>query len=206
MDLSDRWPLPRAGSLRDRLLAAYAEPGRGYHDLRHLEEVLDRLDELADHGVRFDPTTVGLAAWFHDAVYDGAPGAEDRSAQWAETGLPDVGVAPAGVAEVARLVRLTERHDPGPDDPDGAALCDADLAVLASPPSRYEEYVAGVRREYAHVPEPLFRAGRAAVLRHLLARPSLFSTAHGRRSWEAVARASVSRELAALGGDAAPAG
>ena len=206
MDLSARWPLPRAGSLRDELLTAYAGPGRGYHDLRHLAEVLDRLDELADHGVRFDATTVALAAWFHDAVYDGAPGAEDRSARWAEAALPDAGVEPVAVAEVARLVRLTERHDPDPADLDGGALCDADLAVLASPPERYREYVAGVRREYASVPEPLFRAGRAAVLEQLLARRSLFTTSHGRGVWEAAARASVTRELAALVAEAGPAG
>ena len=32
--------------VRDQLLAAYATD-RGYHDTRHLAEVLDRIDELA---------------------------------------------------------------------------------------------------------------------------------------------------------------
>ena len=39
------WPLPDRTDLRDRLMTAYST-GRGYHDLRHLEEVLDRITEL----------------------------------------------------------------------------------------------------------------------------------------------------------------
>ena len=107
-DLADRWPLPDHDALRDELVAAYGT-GRGYHDLRHLAEVLDRLDDLG-----CDDVVVLLAAWFHDAVYDGRPGDEERSAQWAERALPaDLS------AEVARLVRVTEHHDPAPEDEAG---------------------------------------------------------------------------------------
>jgi predicted metal-dependent HD superfamily phosphohydrolase len=52
-----------------------------------------------------------------------------------------------------------------------------------------------VRGEYAHVADDDFRAGRAAVLRDLLAKPQLFQTAYGRASWEVAARANVAREL-----------
>ena len=51
VDLSDRWPLPDAPEVRDAVLAAYADPSRGYHDTRHLTEVLQRLDELSGQGV-----------------------------------------------------------------------------------------------------------------------------------------------------------
>ena len=188
------WPLgDELTEVRDELAAAYAT-GRGYHDTRHLAEVLDRIDELEAAGEDFDATAVRLAAWFHDGVYDGEPGAEDRSAQWAEDALrgrPEAG-------EVARLVRLTEHHRPDPDDREGCVLSDADLAILAAPPERYAEYVADVRREYAHVPDDLFAAGRAAVLRDLLAKPTLFHTAHAREHWEPAARANVEAELAQL--------
>jgi len=196
VDLIQRWPLPDAGPLRDELLAAYADPARGYHDTRHLTEVLDRLDELADAGTSFDRVPVGLAAWFHDGVYDGRPGAEERSADWAETAL--AGRDPDLVAEVARLVRLTEGHRPAADDPNGCALSDADLAILAAPARRYSEYAADVRREYAHVSDDDFRAGRAAILSDLLAKPRLFHTAYAREHWEPTARANVEAELSRL--------
>ncbi len=142
-----------------------------------------------------------LAAWFHDGVYDGRPGAEERSAQWAERAL--TGENPALVAEVARLVRLTEHHRPVDGDANGCALSDADLAILAAPAARYAEYVVAVRAEYAHVPEDAFSAGRAAILGDLLAKPHLFHTAYAREHWEAPARRNVTHEvgvLAARGG------
>lgn len=201
--LASRWPLRAAYDVRDSLLAAYAGPRRGYHDLRHLTEVLDHLDvllaEAQEHGADgVDPVAVRLAAWFHDAVYDGRPDDEERSARLAEEELSAAGLEADVVAEVGRLVRLTATHDPADGDPAGAILGDADLAVLAADPQRYAEYVAGVRREYAHVPDEAFRRGRAQVLRGLVAAPALFRTATGRLLWEERARANVEAELAAL--------
>lgn len=197
MELASRWPLPDAVGLRDGLLAAYAEPTRGYHDLRHLSEVLDRLDELAEH-TSHDREAVSLAAWFHDAVYDGRPGAEQRSAGWAEDALTAAGVPSRTVAEVARLVRLTERHRPQPHDVNAEVLTDADLAILASPPERYAQYVADVRSEYAHVPEPVFARARTRVLQELVAKPTLFHTPHAIAAWEKAARTNLAAELTRL--------
>jgi predicted metal-dependent HD superfamily phosphohydrolase len=196
MDLRDRWPLPDRPELRDRLLAAYGEERRGYHDLTHLTEVLDHVATLA--AAADDVEAVVLAAWFHDAVYAGAADDEERSAVLATEGLTAAGVAPERVAEVARLVRLTAIHRPGPGDRNGQVLSDADLAVLAADEERYAGYVAGVRMEYAHVADDDFRRGRAAVLRDLLAKPSLFHTPAARDLWEERARVNVARELADL--------
>ena len=205
MDLAERWQdlASRVGLAPDRseavgrhLLDAYGDPARSYHDLRHLAEVLDHVDELA--AVPRRPDLVRLAAWFHDETYAGAPSDEEESARSAERRLAAAGLAPAEVTEVARLVRITANHDPAPDDVDGAVLCDADLAVLARDEDGYRRYVDDVRREYAHVPDELFRAGRATVLSALLAAPTLFRTDEGRRRWERAARANVEAELARL--------
>ena len=193
MSLAGRWPLDDQLDLRDQLLAAWDRDG--YHDLLHLTEVLDRLDRLAGAGARFDATAVALAAWFHDAVYDGAADDEERSAQWAERALPA-----AYADEVARLVRMTAHHRPAEDDPAGCALSDADLGILASTRQRYAAYVAGVRADFAHVGDEDFRAGRAAVLADLAAKPSLFHTPQGRELWEEPARANLARELEELRG------
>ena len=175
-DLAGRWPIPALHDVRDALLAAWDRDG--YHDLRHLDEVLDRIDELDRAGERFDRVPVVLAAWFHDAVYDALPDAEERSAQWAERALPE---PPA--AEVARLVRMTEHHRPFPDDRNACVLSDADLAILAAPDrSATADYTAGVRREYASVGDEDFARGRAAVLRDLLDGPRLFATDAGARA------------------------
>ncbi|MCX4990161.1 MULTISPECIES: hypothetical protein [unclassified Streptomyces] len=189
-------PLPYAANLLDR----WAEPRRRYHTTDHLLAVLDHIDVLEAHGERAeDPAAVRLAAWFHDAVYlpDRSEN-EERSARLAERALTELGVGADRTAEVARLVRLTVSHDPADDDTNGAVLCDADLAVLASPPAAYAAYTAAVREEYAFVPEDAFRAGRAAVLRQLLDLPRLFRTPYGEREWARPARRNMGDELAAL--------
>lgn len=179
------------------LLGRYADPGRAYHDLRHLDEVLRNVDELAD--IARDADAVRLAAWFHDAVYDPtAQDNEERSARLAVTLLTNLRVDPARVAEVARLVLTTATHEVTEDDTDAAVLCDADLAILASGPGRYEEYTAAVRREYAHLSDADFASGRAAVLRALLAHLPLFRTPAARADWEETARANITAELARL--------
>ncbi len=196
-DLISAWPLPGGHAVRDSLVAAYADPARGYHDTQHLAEVLARLAELAENGTSFDRVPVALAAWFHDAIYDGERDAEERSAAWAEDALADL-ADPAVVAEAARLVRLTETHRPDPSDANGCALSDGDLAILAAPPERYTEYVANVRLEYSHLPDDVFAGGRADVLRDLLAKPELFQTAYALKHWEDAARTNMEAELEGL--------
>ena len=190
------WPLSDGGALRDELWAAYADPSRGYHDTVHLTEVLSRVEELHAAGEPFERLPVVLAAWFHDAVYDGERDAEERSAAWAEETLPGL-VDDAVAAEVARLVRLTETHRPTDDDRNGCALSDADLGILAAPADRYAAYVAAVRTEYAHLDDETFGAGRRVVLGELLAKPRLFHTAYAHERWEDAARANVAAELGA---------
>jgi predicted metal-dependent HD superfamily phosphohydrolase len=187
--------------LRDRLAERYREPHRRYHDLRHLQEVLQTVDDLAD--AADDVEAVRWAAWFHDAIYDvHRDDNEERSAQLAEQDLTALGLDRALVCEVSRLVRLTATHQPEDDDAIGAVLCDADLRILAADPWRHAEYVADVRAEYAHVPDPEFRAGRAAVLRGLLSSDRLFRTERAYARWEERARANLAAELRQLESDA----
>ncbi|GGR90741.1 hypothetical protein GCM10010269_32300 [Streptomyces humidus] len=188
---------PDPGPYADALLARWQEPQRRYHTLTHLTAVLDHVDELAGHAA--DPDVVRLAAWFHDAVYlpDRSEN-EERSARLAERALAEAGAPPERTAEVARLVRLTVSHDPADDDLDGQVLCDADLAILAAPPAGYAAYTLAVREEYHFVPNDAFRAGRAEILRRLLALPRLFRTPHGSEAWETSARHNLRGELELL--------
>lgn len=185
---------PDPAPYADNLLTRWAEPQRRYHTTEHLAAVLDRIDELAGHAA--EPDVVRLAAWFHDAVYrpDRSEN-EERSAALAERALPELGIDAERTAEVARLVRLTVTHDPAEGDSNGEVLCDADLAVLAGAPEQYAAYAAAVREEFAFVPDEAFRAGRADVLRQLLALPRLFRTPEGHDRWERLARRNLTTEL-----------
>lgn len=188
---------PRADSAGLDLLRRWSEPHRAYHDVDHLRSVLRHIDTLRADAE--DPAACAVAAWFHDAVYEGRPGADERaSAELAREVLGQLGVPADRVAEVVRLVELTTTHAPEAGDSNGAVLCDADLAILASPPDEYAGYVEKVRAEYAHVSDDDFRAGRAAVLRSLLAREPIYATQTARDLWEDAAHHNLTTELSRM--------
>jgi len=173
--------LPRQQELGENLLRRYAEPQRRYHDLDHLEFVLDRIDEFKV--ASNDLFLVRLAAWFHDAVY-AIPTREltneEASARLTVSSLIDAGLDQEDINEVTRMVRLTANHRPPPGDPNGSLLCDADLAILAAPPEQYRAYAVAVRAEYAHIPTRDFLEGRLSILEDL-ADSDIFRTTKGRR-------------------------
>lgn len=92
-------------------------------------------------------------------------------------------------------MRLTAGHAPALGDARGEVLCDADLSILGRDVARYDVYRRDVRREYADVPLPEYRRGRAAVLRHLAGLQPLYRTPAGRELWSAQAEANLDREL-----------
>jgi predicted metal-dependent HD superfamily phosphohydrolase len=182
-----------------RARAAYAAPHRHYHDQRHLDECLRELDgvpALTENERRL----LRWAILWHDAVYEpGLHDNEERSADLAKRELVGCGMDADVASEVARLIRLTSGHRCDPDDRLGALLISIDLAILGSDPHRYREYAAQARQEYAHVPDPMWRTGRAEVLKRLLQADPLYPHAefHGRLARQA--RRNMEDELKALG-------
>ncbi|MCV7258800.1 metal-dependent phosphohydrolase [Mycobacterium shimoidei] len=187
---------PLGAEIGRELLASWSEPHRRYHNIAHLDDVLRRVDELAAHAADLD--AVLLAAWYHDAVYAGQPDDEENSARRAETELTALGLPPALIGEVVRLVRLTATHDPARGDRNGQTLSDADLAILAAPADRYATYTAAIRAEYAHVPDDAFRSGRKQIVRRLLGGSGVYRTPRARQHWEHRALANLRAELGSL--------
>lgn len=186
------------------LLDRWDAPDRHFHNLRHLADVLGRVDELSQE--THDPDLVRLAAWYHGAIFDAKgratyarKGGEDESASAALAldELTRLGVPDDAARRVAQLVNALVRHAPDPTDFDCAVLCDADLAMLAAEPQRYKEYLRDVRDEYAHIPTEDYVRARIAILSKLLDRPSLFSSPLG-AAWEEPARQNLDAELQRL--------
>jgi predicted metal-dependent HD superfamily phosphohydrolase len=188
----------------EELVDRWREPHRVYHTTLHLAAALDALDSVAGEAQVSERALrrARLALWFHDAVHDGvAQQDEKRSAELVPELLGPLagsGVTSEDVDEVARLVLVTADHDPAPDDAVGGLVSDADLAVLGGSRAIYTRYTHQVRAEYCDVPEPLFRSGRAQVLRTLLEGGPLFRTAPGAARWQANAEANLRTELSTL--------
>lgn len=194
-DLLTDWKdlMPHYPRLGEELLARWDEPHRHYHDAGHLDEALNALVRLGGSSL-----TEHLAIWFHDAVWQGEAGSDERaSADLARQCLAEI--LPHEAAEVARLVMITLDHAPEDDDLVGQRVSDADLAVLGSEPERYQASVGQIRAEYARFTDDQWRDGRRSVLGDLLGRPFIYHTPLGRRWWEEQARANLEAELSQLG-------
>lgn len=177
---------------------AYGEPHRRYHTRRHIEQCLALLDQVPDltDGER---QILSYAIWWHDAVYDAtASDNEARSAEMARRDLRDLDVGIHARDEVARLILLTAGHAVEPGDRLGEILVSVDLAILGAPQADYDDYARAVRAEYAHVPDDLWRTGRARVLQRFLDAPVIFPDPAFAQRLETQARANLTRELASL--------
>lgn len=196
---------PAADELFDSVLARHREPGRHYHDLRHVSWVVRHVIDLATRCSVDDLDAVVAAAFFHDAVYDfdrdtAAAGTnEAASARLAARSLTELGWSVERAERVAAMIVATEHHaDDDPADADTAVLLAADLASLAAEPNAYADAVRNIRKEYGHLDDTSWRAGRSAVLESFLERDHIFPAQLGLDAWERRARANLTAELAAL--------
>ena len=187
--------------LKRLLSALYRAEDRHYHNLRHIEAMLALAEDY--RASLHDPEAVEAAIWFHDAVYDSK--AKDNEAQSAALAEKDL----AGRTDAERLSRIsamilaTSTHQlPSFDDAaglrDASLFLDMDLSILGAAPDAFDAYERAVRREYAWVEEPMWRAGRGAVLKSFLSRDHIFHTDEFRQRFEPQARSNIARSIKAL--------
>src|SRR5687767_13845629 len=88
--------------------------------------------------------------------------------------LRQLGVPKDLSRRITSHIIASRRHLPRSSD--AALVIDIDLTILGAPRRVFESFERQVRREYAHIPEPLFQRGRSAVLRSFLSRRRIFST------------------------------
>ncbi|ESY92031.1 hypothetical protein NKI51_22680 [Mesorhizobium australicum] len=187
--------------LKTELSVLYKGGDRHYHNLAHIEAMLALARDYRT--LLDDREAVEAAIWFHDAVYDSrAKDNEAQSAALAEQKL--AGRIDAGrLSRVSAMILATATHQlPLFDDVaatrDASLFLDMDLSILGAAPDAFDAYERAVRREYGWVEEPMWRAGRGAVLKSFLARPHIFHTQEFRQRFEPQARLNMARSLQAL--------
>jgi predicted metal-dependent HD superfamily phosphohydrolase len=179
----------------DAILGRYQQPGRHYHDLRHLIECLEHQEiERARN-----PTAVLLALFFHDYVYDtrSHAGNEERSAN-----VLSKYIAPwlknASDAFIAcHHIMATEKHqiatNPVPETiEDSKLVIDCDLSILGRPMDRYAQYESDIQLEYGHVPSEIFKKRRGEIMIGFLGREHLYFNESFKERYEAQARKNIS--------------
>ncbi len=197
-------PVPEAA--KHDLCARLADPARHYHGTAHITLLWQRHRHYGTGlSVQQEPwnTWLACAIAYHDAIYNAARHDNEAASaalwQSANPALP-----PEGIAWVTGTILATANHlaaapDPGMSEPAWTArmwMLDLDLTPLAEPPAIFDANTEALRREYAHLSDAAWTAGRAAFLRSIAATPRLFRTPVLYDTFEAAARANFVREVA----------
>jgi len=190
--------------LRADLVAFYVFPPRHYHSLSHVTALLALLSAHRPHFA--DPDAVEAAIWFHDAIYDARTTDHSNELQSAELAVSRLSgaVEPGRLSWIRRAIEATATHAlpeemQGPEAQDAALFLDMDLSILGADEAQFDEYEAGVRKEYEFVTDEAWRTGRAAVLRGFLERERLYHSDLFRGLYEDAARRNLRRSLERLG-------
>ena len=193
-------PPEAIGSAGELLIERWSTPDRRFHNLRHLIDMLARVDELAEES--HNPDIMRVAGWYHGCVFSSdveevirGNGGEDEtaSAAFAEADLRHLGVPMETIKRGCCLIVNLKRHMLDEHDIDAQALIDADLGTLAVDPQTYAEYVRLLREEYSHIPVEEYLRGRLTIVSRLLDREHLFHSPLGER-WEHPARENLAAE------------
>jgi predicted metal-dependent HD superfamily phosphohydrolase len=180
----------------DELVNAYSSAERFYHNLIHIEDCLSLFDQTAS--LVAHPEEVELAIWFHDAVYDTRRNDnEQRSAAWATSVIIQSGVGRSVAERVSTLI-LATRHTAEVTDTDAQLIVDVDLSILGRGSDFFWQYEENIRKEYAWVPENVYRQKRIEVLRGFLERPDIYYHEPYREMFEVNARANLLQAIERL--------
>lgn len=157
--------------------AAYGEPQRHYHNLKHIRDLakaFHNIPRAPASGRDYD--TVAAAIVFHDIVYDPTRNDnEEQSAEIARAQLTKLSLTtrPFEIDRVCEIIIATKTHKT--DDPLGKLMMDLDMSILATNPQDYHNgYAKLIRKEYSHVPLERYVEGRLNFLWTVLESEQIF--------------------------------
>jgi predicted metal-dependent HD superfamily phosphohydrolase len=185
-------PFELSAAIYEALRFEYDSSPRRYHNFGHVIEVLSDYRSCAWKA----PASVAWAILFHDAVYE--PGRTDNEANSADVMERCLKGTNYDIERIRHLIMLTARHGTllqGDVDDAAAQFLDCDMAILGAPDSRYKTYANAIRYEYGMIDDDVYRVGRSAFLKRLLALPSIYLTPRFRTTHEESARRNIACEL-----------
>jgi len=171
----------------EEIKARYSEAHRYYHTWDHIEYMFCVARE---NGVEIkEKTALWYAIVYHDIIYD--PKANDNEEEsgyllidtYVKEGDPLIGIKFLTFNVVRQYILATKHKDTNIEDYEDTLkiLLDLDLAILGDTWEVYQDYVSKIRKEYSHLSDEEFNAGRKDWLSNMLARESIYYTDWGKK-------------------------
>ncbi|MEQ3690244.1 MAG: hypothetical protein ABNG98_01865 [Flavobacterium sp.] len=185
------FPKNQNNTLWLELEKAYTSKSRKYHNLQHIEAMVNSYCEYKEQ-LKL-PNEVLYAIFYHDIIYKTTrKDNEQKSAEHAVSILPKN--ARLNSELIYDMICATQHHQKNKME-DVNWLIDFDLKILASKWEDYQTYFKQIRKEYKIYPEILYKPGRKKALEHFLENEFIFQTEEFRTKYEAIARENILNEL-----------
>ena len=182
--------------LWNEVCSHYSEPSRHYHNLSHLDNLLEHLEAVKDKIQHWQIVIFALA--YHDIIYNiFKQNNELESARLAEKRLLEIKLPNALIEKCKQMIFATKDHQVNTDD-DINYFTDADLSVLGSSPGSYQLFVNNIRKEYDRYPDLIYKPGRLKILQHFLKMERIYKTKYFFKKLESQARKNIHMEMQQL--------
>lgn len=173
---------------------AYSKKSRHYHNLTHLEEMIESFETYRNK--LQNPNEILFSIFYHDFVYSASK--KDNELKSAEYALS---ILPKNINLNKQLVFdaicATQQHQQNAIE-DINWLIDFDLKILAKDWEDYKIYFEQIRKEYRIYPDFLYKPGRAKALKHFLENEFIFQTDEFRSLYEEKAKQNIEKEISIL--------
>jgi predicted metal-dependent HD superfamily phosphohydrolase len=173
---------------------AYSGKSRHYHNLNHLEEMIELFDKYESE--LKSPNEILFSIFYHDYIYKATKKDNElKSAEYAVKVLSNNEAFDKSL--VFDAICATQQHQHNKIE-DINWLIDFDLKILSKNWEAYQFYYNQIRKEYRIYPDFLYKPGRAKALKHFLENEFIFQTNEFRKLYEEKARMNIEKEMLLL--------
>lgn len=180
--------------LWQNLEKAYSGKSRYYHNLNHLQEMMELFD-IYYHNLK-NPNEVLYCIFYHDYVYKATR--KDNELKSAELALVIVtDTILLNKPFIFDAICATQLHQHNQIE-DINWLIDFDLKILSKDWEAYQTYCSQIRKEYKIYPNFLYKPGRKKALEHFLEQEFIYKTEIFQRLFDEEARNNIKKEITLL--------
>lgn len=171
----------------------YKNPSRNYHNLDHLNYMLNAILQVKIKILNWD--AVMFAIYYHDIIYDiFKNNNEEKSADFAEVRLKKLKLSNQQIDEIKKHILSGKTHQ-NSENSDRKYFLDADLSILGESPEIYSKYSKNIRAEYVQIPFQIYKTARTNILNDFLNRTQIFLTPYFYQKFEDTARRNIINEI-----------
>lgn len=179
--------------------AAYGSSDRHYHNLLHIDALLELSNQYQDH--LGNKEAVDFSIFYHDIIYKvSRSDNEEKSAEMAAGRLKALTFPSEKISTVAEYIIASKTHtlNARANENDLAWFLDFDMSILGADWKTYFQYSQEVRKEYMIYPDMLYQPARKQFLQRTLEMPFIFNTNQFSEQYERQARINLQKELSLL--------